>query len=164
MEKHGRAIQITDGNILLRMRFSCWITKASDTHSDYPILTAFPRQQSFLKRRQCYVYTYVACLIFHTYVLQADCSKHIPEPSLPDTQNTNTNVACLMFHTYVLQADCSKHIPEPSLPDTQNTNTNVACLIFHTYVLQADCSKHIPEPSLPDTQNTNTKYLVPLQQ
>jgi len=28
-----------------RMRFACWVTKATDTHSEYVILTAFPRQQ-----------------------------------------------------------------------------------------------------------------------
>jgi len=28
-----------------RVRFACWITKATDTHSEYVILTAFPRQQ-----------------------------------------------------------------------------------------------------------------------
>ena len=28
-----------------RMRFACWITKATDTHSEYVILFAVPRQQ-----------------------------------------------------------------------------------------------------------------------
>ena len=27
------------------MRFACWITKATDIHSEYVILTAFPLQQ-----------------------------------------------------------------------------------------------------------------------
>jgi hypothetical protein len=27
------------------MRFACWITRATDTHSQYVILIAFPRQQ-----------------------------------------------------------------------------------------------------------------------
>jgi hypothetical protein len=32
---------------LWRMRFSCWISKASNTHSVYVILIAFPLQQFF---------------------------------------------------------------------------------------------------------------------
>jgi len=33
-------------NIILRMRFACWITKTTDAHSEYIILVAFPQQQS----------------------------------------------------------------------------------------------------------------------
>jgi hypothetical protein len=38
VEKYGRARQATDDNIIRRMRFACWITKATDTHSQYVIL------------------------------------------------------------------------------------------------------------------------------
>jgi hypothetical protein len=41
VEKYGRARQATDHNIIRRMRFACWITKATDTNSEYVILT-FP--------------------------------------------------------------------------------------------------------------------------
>jgi hypothetical protein len=30
--------QAIDGNIIRRMRFACWITKATDTHAEYVIL------------------------------------------------------------------------------------------------------------------------------
>jgi hypothetical protein len=33
VEKYGRTRQATDDNIIQRMRFACWITKATDTHS-----------------------------------------------------------------------------------------------------------------------------------
>ena len=33
--------QATDGNILRHMRFTCWITKATDTHSEYEIPLVF---------------------------------------------------------------------------------------------------------------------------
>ena len=39
-----------DNNKIRRMRFACWITKATDAHSEYKILTAFPRQQRLHKR------------------------------------------------------------------------------------------------------------------
>jgi hypothetical protein len=46
VEKYGTARLATDGNIIRRMRFACWITKATDTHySEYAICIAFPRQQ-----------------------------------------------------------------------------------------------------------------------
>jgi hypothetical protein len=38
VEKYGTARQTTDDNIIRRMRFACWITKATDTHSEYVIL------------------------------------------------------------------------------------------------------------------------------
>jgi hypothetical protein len=38
VEKYGRARQFTDDNIIRRMRFACWITKATHTHSQYVIL------------------------------------------------------------------------------------------------------------------------------
>jgi hypothetical protein len=42
MEKLGPARQTTDDNITRRMRFACWITNATDTHSAYVILIALP--------------------------------------------------------------------------------------------------------------------------
>jgi hypothetical protein len=38
VEKYCRARQATDDNITRRMRFACWITMATDTHSEYVIL------------------------------------------------------------------------------------------------------------------------------
>jgi hypothetical protein len=43
--KYGTARQATDGNIIRRMRFPCRITNATDTHSEYIILTAIPQEQ-----------------------------------------------------------------------------------------------------------------------
>ena len=45
------------------MRFVCWITKATDTHSEYVIPTAFPRQQWLRERALILRYTYIACLV-----------------------------------------------------------------------------------------------------
>jgi hypothetical protein len=44
MEKYCTAGQAADENIM-RMRTACWIPKATDTHSEYVILTALPLQQ-----------------------------------------------------------------------------------------------------------------------
>jgi hypothetical protein len=40
-----------------RMRFACWITKRTDTRSQYVILTAFPRQEWLLERAPLLRYT-----------------------------------------------------------------------------------------------------------
>jgi hypothetical protein len=55
VEKRGGAREATDDNIILRMRFACWITKATHTHSTCGILFAFPRQQWLHSASQCYV-------------------------------------------------------------------------------------------------------------
>jgi hypothetical protein len=39
-EKYDTDRQATDDNIIGRMRFTCWIIKATDTHSDCVILIA----------------------------------------------------------------------------------------------------------------------------
>ena len=58
-EKYFSARQVTDGNIIRRMRIACWIPKATNTHSVYVILIAFPLQQwshevvSVLRHTEC---------------------------------------------------------------------------------------------------------------
>ena len=41
-----------------RVRFACWITKATDTHTQYATRTAFPRQQWLRERASMLRYTY----------------------------------------------------------------------------------------------------------
>jgi hypothetical protein len=41
--KYGRIRHTTYDNIIRRMRFACWITKATDTDSEYVTLIVFPR-------------------------------------------------------------------------------------------------------------------------
>ena len=42
--------QAADDSIIRDMRFACWLTKATDTHSEYAVLTAFPQQQWLRER------------------------------------------------------------------------------------------------------------------
>jgi len=48
---------------ILRMRFACWITKATNTHLQYVILIAFPLQQWLQESVLILRYTYIACLV-----------------------------------------------------------------------------------------------------
>ena len=45
-----------------RMRTARWITKATDTHSEYVVLTAFPLQQWLHERASMLRYTHIASL------------------------------------------------------------------------------------------------------
>jgi hypothetical protein len=49
VEKYGTARQTTD-NAIRRMRIACCIIKATDTHLEYVILIAFPRQRWLRER------------------------------------------------------------------------------------------------------------------
>jgi hypothetical protein len=60
--KRGRAGQASDDDIIWRLRYACWITKATDTHTEYVIvLIAFPRQH-WLRERVSMLRLYVHCL------------------------------------------------------------------------------------------------------
>jgi len=55
--------QATDENIAWLMRFACWMTKATDTTSEYVILTVFfPLQQWLRERASILRNNYTACL------------------------------------------------------------------------------------------------------
>jgi len=45
VEKYCRAGQATGDSMIGRLRIACWIPKATNTHSEYVTLTAFPLQQ-----------------------------------------------------------------------------------------------------------------------
>jgi hypothetical protein len=64
VEKYGTARQATEDNIIRRVRFACWITKATDTYTEYVILIAFLRQQWLRERFSVLRHTYIACPIF----------------------------------------------------------------------------------------------------
>jgi hypothetical protein len=65
VEKYGTARQVTDDNIIRRMRFTCWLSNATNTHSECVILIAFPLQQ-WLRKRAWMLRLYVHCLCFST--------------------------------------------------------------------------------------------------
>ena len=46
-----------------RMRIAWWVPKATNTHSEYVILIAFPLQQWLKERALGFRYTYIACIV-----------------------------------------------------------------------------------------------------
>jgi len=45
-----------DGNITQCIRIACWVTKATDTHSEYVMHIAFYSNNGYANVPQCYVY------------------------------------------------------------------------------------------------------------
>jgi hypothetical protein len=64
VEKYGTAKQATDDSIIQWMCIVCWITKDTDTHSEYMILFAFPEQQ-WLHKCTAMLHVYVHFLSFN---------------------------------------------------------------------------------------------------
>jgi hypothetical protein len=48
---------------ILRIRIACWITKATNTLSEYVTLTVFPVHQYLHERASLIRYAYIACLV-----------------------------------------------------------------------------------------------------
>jgi len=69
-ENYGRARQAIDDNIIQHMHFACWITKATDTHSEYVIQITFPWQEWFCEHTSMLYYTYRVCLVVSCHFMQ----------------------------------------------------------------------------------------------
>jgi hypothetical protein len=46
------------------MCITCWITKATNTFSDYVIVTAYLPKLCLYEHSKCYVLTYIFCFIY----------------------------------------------------------------------------------------------------
>ena len=67
----SKAREATDDNIKQRMRLTWWIPKATNTHSGYVILIAFPCERASMLR-----YTYNACIVSFVYHHETEnCSR-----------------------------------------------------------------------------------------
>ena len=99
VEKYGRAGQAKDGNIIRRMRITRWITKATNTHSELIILSAFPRQQCLhegtpmprLHRST------VPVLSLNNLRLERDCFKTVPKTYFLSYLGVFTFCACCIL-------------------------------------------------------------------
>ena len=60
-----------------RMRFACWIPKATNTHSGCVRIMAFVRQQWLHERSLMLHYTHIACPVYHKHQSYTKCSRHM---------------------------------------------------------------------------------------
>jgi hypothetical protein len=63
-----RARQATDDNITRCMGFAFWINKATNIHSEYVMLIAFPRQKWLGESASMLSYTHIACLVWEIII------------------------------------------------------------------------------------------------
>ena len=68
-----------DDNTIWRMRIiTCWITKATDAHSEYEILIGFHGNGNCAKDPQYYVYIYTACRVLCYFQKSRSSFKYKP--------------------------------------------------------------------------------------
>ena len=63
MKKYVTAGEDTDMNIAQCMCIVCWVTKATDTHSEYVALLLFHGNSGYTYAPHCYNYVYIAGLV-----------------------------------------------------------------------------------------------------
>jgi hypothetical protein len=63
VEKYVRAEQATDENIIRHMNITCWMNKATGTHSEYVVLTALPREKYLHTGVSVSLYFNIICLV-----------------------------------------------------------------------------------------------------
>jgi hypothetical protein len=67
MGKYGTAGQATD--IIRRMRFACWITKATKTYSHYALIFASALQKWLRERASVLHHTFIAPIVLIFIIL-----------------------------------------------------------------------------------------------
>ena len=73
MEKYCRAGQTKDDNIIWRMRIAYWIPKATNTHSEYVTLLAFPLQKWLHDRASMSLCTYICVTLLLSGISYSCC-------------------------------------------------------------------------------------------
>ena len=73
-----------DGNGVWCMHIAWLVTKATDTHSEYVICIAFPRQKWLHKCTSMLCYTYTACLVSYCNFFVGRCCATWQRPSYRD--------------------------------------------------------------------------------
>jgi hypothetical protein len=69
VENLCRGRQATDDNIIQHMRIACWITKATDTHSEYVYLLLLHGNNGYTNVLQCYVIRTLPVLLKREYIV-----------------------------------------------------------------------------------------------
>ena len=84
----------TDENIIWRMRIACWITKDTDTHSEY-VTMVFHGKNCSCESASVLRYTYIACLV-RSSVIQSWTFWHIKQLNYVNGLHcwTQTDIYC----------------------------------------------------------------------
>jgi hypothetical protein len=96
LEKYCTAGQATDDSRIRRMRFTWWINKATNTHSEYLILNAFPLQHWLHERATVLHYVYIASL----YIYEITSHIKLVHDRLPLTYTWHEQTRVLNDHNH----------------------------------------------------------------
>jgi len=81
------------------MRFACWITKDTNTHSEYVILIAVLQRQCLLELASLLLYTYVGCLVTLTLLnFEVYHKNKIHNPTLWYVENETCIIYIVRVH------------------------------------------------------------------
>jgi hypothetical protein len=72
-KRYGTTEETTDENLIQRMRFAWWVTKATSTSSEYVISIDLPRQQWLIRKRlsiTLYVHYLHSCIVLLRHALR----------------------------------------------------------------------------------------------
>jgi hypothetical protein len=91
VKKYGRADQATDGNMIRRTRITFWVSKATNAHSKYEILLAFPQETGCAKSSQYYI-VHTLLVLFSSLAMNVTAQNVSSPPHLVVLPSTQENL------------------------------------------------------------------------
>ena len=90
------------------MRFASWITKATDTHSEYVILIALPRNSNYVNMPQFYSYKNSAWLVIIVYTGSSETSMQGPDRYYMDAEGKSVGILPSWYRSHWQNGFCSQ--------------------------------------------------------
>ena len=130
VEKHRTAKQTTDYSTIRRMRIAWWVHKATNTHSEYVIVIAFPLQQWLRERVSVLRYTYIVFFLIlspHSLVLNFNFRSSLlsPRKFSPCTISSRTSSEAVLF------LPCSGFVSHAQFQSSTKSSASCVPSLFH---------------------------------
>jgi hypothetical protein len=138
---------------LWRMRIACWITTATNTHSEYVILIAFLRQQWLHERASILCLHYIACLIVH--ILLTSTMKRIKSVILEKNFSAELQIIIASYNIVQIYTLRICHIQRPMKREdwkcdhhikVHHTNVLKRVVLFHPSLLRVSSQPTLKRP------------------
>jgi len=116
---------VSDGSIIRPMRLACWVTKATETHSECVIFLAFPRQESLRERASILRYRYVWSPLYvwtHQSIYNVYGSPCGSQGTLEERGERSR--LCTKGHNLLLMSCASSEVRQNNLKSTDILNSS----------------------------------------